>query len=228
MARGRFATSAMVDPALMARVARLKKQFLKTDAAQGSEVDEAWARYRQMFSAEGLAACEPQELKDFATSSVGAHPGNMSVFNRAWKRLGEDDAADRVRGAVEYLVRGPETTPVEDRLTRLIEDADGTGMPGFKEALLTKVLCITEPHRFLPILTYGAIDTGKHDITLAVYGLHLPKVDATAMQIGRLATWSNDLLLELAGDGFTSPHHAASFLVWARDRVGQTALTAVR
>ena len=48
------------------------------------------------------------------------------------------------------------------------------------------------------------------------------------MQIGRLAIWSNDLLLELAGDGFTSPQHAASFLVWARDRVGQTALTAVR
>ena len=32
MAKGRFATSAMVEPGLMARVARLKKQYLKTDA----------------------------------------------------------------------------------------------------------------------------------------------------------------------------------------------------
>lgn len=47
------------------------------------------------------------------------------------------------------------------------------------------------------------------------------------MQIGRLATWSNYLLLQLAGDGFASTQHAASFLTWAKDRVSQTALTAV-
>ncbi|HYN30825.1 MAG TPA: hypothetical protein VES95_13300 [Dermatophilaceae bacterium] len=228
MARGRFATAAMVDPARTARIGSLKAQFLTTNPEPAPEVVAHWARYRQVFSAEGLRACTPADLKEFATNPTGAHPGNMSVFNRAWKRLGEDDAAARTRGSVEYLLRGPATTPVEDRLTALIEDPDGTGMPGFKESLLTKVLCIMEPDRFLPILTYGGEGTGKRDVTEAVYGLHLPKVDQTAMQIGRLATWSNDLLLELVGEGFAGTQHAASFLWWAKDSVDETALVSAR
>ena len=118
--------------------------------------------------------------------------------------------------------------PLEDRLTHLIEDQAATGMPGFKEALLTKVLCVVEPERFLPILTYGTEETGKHDLALVLYGLHLPKVDTTSMQIGRLAVWSNDLLLELAGDGFTGPQQVAEFIWWARDRVEKPALASVR
>lgn len=228
MAKGRFATSAMVDPGLMARVARLKKQYLKTDAGQSAEVDEYWSRYKAVFSRKGLAACAPRDLRNFANDATGADAGNVFTFNRTWKLLGDEAAAERTRATIEYLVRGPATIPVEDRLTHLIDDHAGTGMPGFKEPLLTKVLCIAEPRRFLPLLTYGAEGTGKRDLTLAVYGLHLPKVDQTSMQIGRLATWSNDLLLELVGDGFTSTQHAAGFLTWAKDRVGQTVLTAVR
>ena len=150
------------------------------------------------------------------------------MFSRAWKRLGEDVAADRTRASISYLLRGPDAVPLEDRLTHLIEDHAATGMPGFKEALLTKVLCIMEPERFLPILTYGTEETGKHDLALALYGLHLPKVDTTSMQIGRLAVWSNDLLLELAGDGFTGPQQVAEFIWWARDRVEKPALASVR
>ena len=228
MAKGRFATAEMVDPARMARVERLKKQFLKRNPEPDAEVAEYWERYRRLFSTEGLAACDPQDLRGFATDRTGANIGNTSVFNRGWNRLGAEDAADRIRASVEFLVRGPETTPVEDRLTMLIEDVDGTGMPGFKEALLTKVLCVMEPDRFLPILTYGTEDSGKRELIETMYGLHLPKPDPTSMQIGRLATWSNDLLLELAGEGFEGTQHAAAFLTWAKDRVSHTALTAVR
>ena len=146
------------------------------------------------------------------------------MFSRAWKRLGEDVAADRTRASISYLLRGPDAVPLEDRLTQLIEDQADTGMPGFKEALLTKVLCIVEPERFLPILTYATEETGKRDLTRAVYGLHLPRVDLTSMQVGRLAIWSNDLLLELAGDGFSGPQHVAEFIWWAKDRVEHTAL----
>ena len=78
------------------------------------------------------------------------------------------------------------------------------------------------------IHTYGDEGTGKHDIARAVYGLHLPKPDPTAMQIGRLAIWSNDLLLELAGPDFTDAQHASEFLDWAKDRVGETSLASVR
>jgi hypothetical protein len=34
--------------------------------------------------------------------------------------------------------------------------------------------------------------------------------------------------MELMGEGFEGAHHAAEFLWWAKDRVGETALTAVR
>ena len=209
MAQGRFANAEMVEPALAARVKRLKTKFLK--AGTGAETDPAveayYARCRELFSAEGLENCIPQDLKDFVSTPIGANIGNTSMFSRAWKRLGEDVAADRTRASISYLLRGPDAVPLEDRLTHLIEDHAGTGMPGFKEAVLTKVLCIMEPDRFLPILTYATEETGKADLTRAVYGLHLPKVDLTSMQIGRLAVWSNDLLLELAGDGI---HRAAA------------------
>jgi len=230
MAQGRFANAEMVEPALAARVKKLKTKFLK--AGTGAEVDPAveayYARCRELFSVEGLESCTPKDLKDFVSSPIGPSIGNTSMFSRAWKRLGEDVAADRTRASISYLLRGPDAVPLEDRLTQLIEDHAGTGMPGVKEAVLTKVLCIMQPERFLPILTYATEETGKADLTRAVYGLHLPKVDLTSMQVGRLAVWSNDLLLELAGEGFTGPQHVAEFIWWAKDRVDHTALASVR
>jgi hypothetical protein len=228
MAKGRFATAQMVDPARLTRVERLKKQFLKRNPEPDAVVVDHWARYRELFSPVGLAACDPQDLRTFATSPIGASAGTTSVLNRGWNRLGAEEAADRIRASIEFLVRGPETTPVEDRLTNLIQDVDGTGMPGFKEPLLTKVLCVMEPDRFLTILTYGTEESGKRELAETMFGLRLPKPDPTSMQIGRLATWSNDLLLQLAGPGFEGTHHAAAFLGWAKDRVDRTALTTVR
>ena len=230
MAQGRFANSEMVDPAVAARVKRLKTTFLKKGAGAETDpaVDAYYARCRELFSVEGLESCTPQDLKDFVSTPIGASIGNTSMFSRAWKRLGEDVAADRTRASISYLLRGPDAVPLEDRLTHLIEDHAGTGMPGFKEAVLTKVLCIMEPERFLPITTYATEETGKQHLTRAVYGLHLPKVDLTSMQIGRLAVWSNDLLLELAGDEFTGPQHVAAFIWWAKDRVENPALALVR
>ena len=37
---------------------------------------------------------------------------------------------------------------------------------------------------------------------------------------GRLILWSNDMLRELVGDGFTNQQHAAEFLWWAKDHPG--------
>jgi hypothetical protein len=62
----------------------------------------------------------------------------MSAFNTEWNRLGPADAASRVRDAIEYLLYGPEDTYIEDRLTNLINGVRGSGMKGFREALLTK------------------------------------------------------------------------------------------
>ncbi|MEO6789475.1 MAG: hypothetical protein ABI249_08035 [Ornithinibacter sp.] len=212
MAEGRFATATMVASDRRTRVARRKATFLKEGVEPDPEVTEHFARYQEVFSPAGLAACAPQDLRDFATSRVGGDTGSTAVFTRAWKQLGEEEAAERTRASIDHLLHGPSSIPMEDRLTGLIDDEDGTGMPGFKEAQLTKVLCVVEPARFLPILTYAAAG-GKRDVVLDVFGLHLPKVaDQTSMTSGRLAVWSNDLLLELAGEGFVDTQHAAAFL----------------
>ncbi|WP_377641847.1 MJ0042-type zinc finger domain-containing protein [Oryzobacter terrae] len=228
MARGRFANISMVSPALMTRVKRLKTSYLKAHPVAEDVQVASWGRYREMLTPEGLAVAAPQDLRELATTGTGTRAGSMSVFSRTWKQLGDEEAADRTRISLAYLLHGPAEQPLEDRLTGLIEGVDVGGMPGLKESFLTKVLHISEPERFLPILTYGDEVTGKRDVTLAVYGLHLPKAEPTAMQIGRLAVWSNDLLLELLGEGFTDAQHASEFLDWAKDRVGETALSAVR
>ena len=229
MAKGRFATAAMVAAERRTRITRLRTQFLKTTPDPDPQVAEHWARYQQVFSPSGLAAATPQDLRDFATSRVGGDTGTTAVFTRAWKRLGDDESAERTRSSIEFLLRGPHALPMEDRLTQLVDDLDDTGMPGFKEAQLTKVLCVMEPARFLPIFTYTAEGTGKRDVLLDVFGLHLPKApDQTSMTSGRLAVWSNDLLLELAGDGFVDAQHTASFIALARERVGERTLTPAR
>lgn len=151
-------------------------------------------------------------------SNVGANPGNMSVFNDTWNEMGDEAGAATVRKVVEYLLRGPETTPLEDRLTQLINDTRSFGMKGFKEALLTRVLCIVHPERYLTILKYTSGEVGKREIARAIWGLELPDPQTVNWTIGRLIVWSNDLLLALCGDGFETHQHAAYFLWWAKGR----------
>ncbi|MET0768005.1 MAG: hypothetical protein ABWY50_10205, partial [Aeromicrobium sp.] len=143
---------------------------------------------------------------------TGGDTGDTTTFDKAWNLMGEFEGARRVRATVQHLLRGP--GEVEDRLNQLIEGEHATPMPGFDEALLTKTLAVADPNRFLPVLTYE----DKVRATRAVYGLELPKVDESSLTRGRLGVWSNDLLVELVGDGFDDVHHAAAFLRWARDR----------
>lgn len=219
-ARARFPTIGESDPSRLGVTAELKRQFLAERPEPREKVAPYWARYQWVFSAEGLRDCDPQELKDFANTDTGANPGNMSVFNRAWNEMGEADAAARTRAAIEYLLRGPDVLPAEDRLTHLILGDTVQGMTGFRESLLTKVLCIMQPHRFLPILMYTGT-AGKREIAARLYGLRLPAPDSTTMTKGRLIYWSNDRLRELAGDGFVDNVHAAEFLWWASEEQDQ-------
>lgn len=89
-----------VSPATRARVDDLKAQFLADRPAPRPEVAVFWAKYQRVFSHEGLEHADPQDLKDFANSSTGANPGNMSVFNTAWNEMGPSEAAARTRDAV--------------------------------------------------------------------------------------------------------------------------------
>ena len=217
-AKRRFPGPENVDSVRLERVNRLKKDFLQRKPEPQPEVDAYWARYQQIFSREGLQSCNPQDLKDFANTATGARPGNMSVFNTAWNNMGVDVAARRTRDTINYLLYGPEEIPLEDRLTALIEEHKGLGMTGFKESLLTKVLCIMQPKRFLPLLTYSSPNVGKKEIAELVYELDLPDASRVQWTIGRLVLWSNDVLLNLAGDGFVHTQHISQFLWEAKDR----------
>jgi len=215
-ARQRFPAPEQAPAETRARTADLKARFLQDRPEPREKVAGYWARYQQVFSAEGLRTCNPQDLKDFANNPTGARPGIMAVFNTAWNEMGADAAAAQVRGSVEYLLRGPTSVPAEDRLTQLILGERGLGMTGWRESLLTKVLCVAEAERFLPILMYTG-RAGKREIVQRLYGLQLPPPDATDWTKGRLIYWSNDLLRELAGDGFVDLVHMAEFLWWASE-----------
>lgn len=207
----RFPRSSDVAPERLAEVAAWRESFLERSPEPDLDLAAHWLRYQQIFGASGLRAAAPEELRDFANMPTGANPGNVSVFNAEWDALGPAEAAQRVRDAVRFLLYGPERTSMPDRLTQLIRRSGGLGMKGLGEALLTKVLCVALPDRFLPILMYGGV-AGKREIAESVYGLVLPRKGATSMTQGRLVFWSNDLLRELVGDGFASPQHAAQFL----------------
>ncbi|WP_154604949.1 hypothetical protein [Arthrobacter sp. AQ5-05] len=213
----RFPKPGNVDPVKLARANELKGEFLRQEPEPVPNVAPYWAKYQQVFSAKGLAGVNPQDLKDFANSSVGANPGNMSVFNDAWNEMGADAGSQQVRKAVDYLLRGTSSLALEDRLTALITDTNSLGMKGFKESLLTKVLCIVYPDRYLTILKYTGT-AGKREIARSLWGLELPDPEKVDWTIGRLILWSNDLLLALLGEGFQHQQHAAEFLWWAKDK----------
>lgn len=213
----RFPKPGDVDPGKLARANELKAEFLRREPEPVPNVAPYWTRYQQVFSAEGLPKADPRDLKDFANSNIGANPGNMSVFNEAWNEMGAEAGAAQVRKAVEYLLRGTSPVDLEDRLTALITDTKSFGMKGFKESLLTKVLCIVYPDRYLTILKYTG-EAGKREIARSLWGLELPDPERVDWTIGRLILWSNDLLLALLGEGFRHQQHASEFLWWAKDK----------
>jgi hypothetical protein len=201
------------------RVGSLIADYKLDHREPDAEAAEFRARYQQLFSPEGLPGATPDDLLTFATSDTLANAGNMSGLNRAWKTQGADKATAKVRESIDYLLRGPDSLRLEDRLTQLIEGKKGLGFPSFnKEPLLTKVLCVVEPERFLPVLRYSAPTDGKKEIAKLVYELDLPPAEKVGWTIGRLVVWSNDLLRSLVGNDIPDLQHAAQFLAWAKTR----------
>jgi hypothetical protein len=213
-----FPTVLDVRPDVRERVAMLVSEFQLDHPQPDPEVADYRARFQPLFTREGLPTATPEDLLDFATTDTVASPGNMSGLTRAWKTQGADKAAQKVRESIEYLLHGPDTIRLEDRLTQLI-DGKKVGFPSFnKEPLLTKVLCIAQPDRFLPVLKYSAATDGKKEIVKLVFELDLPHAEKVAWTIGRLAVWSNDLLRSLVGNDIPDLQQATKFLAWAKTR----------
>jgi hypothetical protein len=213
-----FPTPHDVRPDVRERVELMKAEFLLDRREPDPDVEKYRARYQELFSREGLPTAPADELYEFANSDTVANAGNMSGFNRAWKTQGPDKGAQKVRESIDYLLHGPDSLRIEDRLTQLI-DGKKVGFPSFnKEPLLTKVLCIVEPERFLPVLKYTAPTDGKKEIAKLVFDLDLPPAEKVAWTIGRVAIWSNDLLRSLVGNDIPDLQHATQFLSWAKTR----------
>ena len=98
-----------------------KSEFLLDRREPDPEVAKYRARYQELFSREGLPTAPPEELYEFANTDTVAAAGNMSGFNRAWKTQGPDKAAQKVRETIEFLLHGPESLRLEDRLTQLVD-----------------------------------------------------------------------------------------------------------
>jgi hypothetical protein len=211
-----FPAAADVRPDVRERVELLKAEFQMNRPEPDPQVAAFRERYRELFSRDALSTAPAEELLTFATSDTVASAGNMSGLNRAWKTQGPETAALKVRESIEYLLYGPESLRIEDRLTQLL-DGKKIGLPSFnKEPLLTKVLCVVEPDRFLPVLKYTAPTDGKKEIAKLVFDLDLPPAEKVAWTLGRLITWSNDLLRSLVGNDIPDLQHAAQFLRWAK------------
>ncbi|WP_433166786.1 hypothetical protein [Kribbella sp. CA-247076] len=214
--RSRFPGPRDVDPKWLLRAEELKAEYLQREP--GFDPAVSWTTYQQLFSTDGLWTCDPVDLWAFANDEAGAPPGDPSVFNAAWNEMGTEVAARYTRNTVDYLLRGPDDIPLEDRLQHLLSGTKPFSMPGFKEAMLTKVLCVVDAERFLPILEYTTEAGGKREIARLVYGLELPAPGTVDWTLGRLVVWSNDVLHALAGEGFANQEHAAAFLRWAKDQ----------
>jgi hypothetical protein len=222
--RAVFDRAAQVAPAVAAKVAAAKARYLAQDRPARPGAAEYQARYRALFSADHLADAPAAQLREFGSSSFGDQPGTSNAFTTAWAALGDYEAARLTRGTIHYLLRGPAHLSLDQRFTQLVQGKHVVGMTGFKEALLTRTLCVAHPERFLPVLGYAGTQAGKRSIARQVFGLDLPPVDASSITIGRAAVWSNDLLVGLVGEGFTDLHDAAAFLQQARkERVGVAA-----
>lgn len=207
-----FPTAADVAPDALEPAEALKAEFLTQAYEPDPLVTSHWTKYRWVFTAEGLEKVAISDLKQFADDPIGVSTGDPTEFDKAWVLLGELEGARRVRAVTNHLLRGHGA--IEDRLTDLIGGSVVVGMPGWGEALLTKTLSVADPDRFLPVVTYAE----KRAIAAAVHGLELPDPDETSWTIGRLGVWTNDLLVDLAGDGFADLRHVATYVRWAAGR----------
>jgi hypothetical protein len=220
----RFPTLDDVPDEALRRLAALKATWPRNRGRPDPYAADFRRLHELMFSRAGLPHTEPGQLRDFVTSDVLALSGNTTSFAREWGRLGDRDASRRFRGVVEYLLRGEngedddaaDDLPLPDRFTALAEGRSEYAMGGVREPVLTRILAIARPERFLPVLTVdgGSGGEGKRELTRSLLRLELPGVDRTRHTLGRVACGSNDLLVDALGAGFVDLDDAAAFLLW--------------
>ena len=123
----------------------------------------------------------------------------------------------KVRESIEYLLYGPESLRLEDRLTQLIEGKKGSASRrSTRSRCSPRCSASSSPSASCRCSSTPRRSDGKKEIAKLVFELDLPPAEKVAWTIGRLAVWSNDLLRSLVGNDIPDLQHATQFLAWAK------------
>lgn len=176
--------------------------------ATATDTERTWREeMRAKLARDAIATAGLPVFKEIATSKNVATTGPQTAFYKELNKLGDDEGGRKARETAEFLLYGDDGS-LSERLTALI--GGERGMPGFREALLTKILAIAEPTKFLPILTAK----GKAAFVQHIWGvrLELDKKQTAGDQV--VAT--NDALVERLAPTFPDLLDAAAFLWWSQ------------
>jgi hypothetical protein len=181
--------------------------FIREHPYTETEVERLRNEWNAILQPEMLAGAAGEDIRRFLQSPKGGSPGNQQTFNRTWNELGDEEASNRVKTAINYLLYGPEELSLERRLNDLLNGEVPEAFPGLKEGLLTKVLAMAFLDRFLPILYLNH----RRALLADLWGVHLP-AEGPRNSKGELIVRSNDAILERLTPKFGSLEHAAGFL----------------
>lgn len=185
---------------LSAMVARFRKErgypLPEDDQRQRERVELAAG-----LSAEALKRPNVELFNRLAGPAYG-FPGNQSVFNRT---LQSAEGLASTATAADYVLYGPGDEA--SRIDRVI--SQDLQVLGLKEALLTKMLAVVYPGRWLPAYVAGG-EFGKRAMLRAL-GMPEP-VGATT--VGQLAVATNDALYGRLQPHFKNDSWAMEAFLW--------------
>ena len=188
------------------------EMLLSAHARSGAAATDVERKWRDEMSAalsrDAIGSAGLEVFKEIATSKSVATTGPQTAFYKELIKLGDEEGGRKARETAQFLLYGDDGSLAE-RLTALIDGGE-RGMPGFREALLTKILAISEPTKFLPILTAK----GKAAFVQHIWGV---KIEADKKQSsGDAIVATNDALVERLAPTFPDLLDAAAFLWWSQ------------
>lgn len=175
------------------------------------DAEIAWrAEAAKLFAAGNIDTAPATVFHDLSDRTTVATTGRQVAYRKNWTTMGEETATAVARKTTAHLLHGE--GDLTQRIDDVLEGRNDLGMPGFKEAIVTKILAIAEPETFVPILT----TKGKVAFLQHVWGARVavPK-DGLAANI----VWSNALVTERLRPEFPDLLNAAHFLWWTRTEV---------
>jgi 5-methylcytosine-specific restriction protein B len=165
----------------------------------------------EIISSEGLRGFDLAAFRRIFNSSRYGGTGPQSVLNASLRPMGPDEL-EAFADSIEFLLRGD--APIEARIRRLLDPVD-LGVRGLGESVITKLLSIAEPERFIPVFVY----TGPKGKGVMLTRLDLDTEETDDLPRAERAVRSNDVLRERLEPYFPGdPYGMKEFLYWLLDQ----------